>query len=64
MPKIAWLEMKTGIIIKGRVAWDQISGVENDRIYEIDEDILIKSSPRTMYAIKTLAKLFHPEQFS
>ncbi|MCP8309108.1 MAG: cobalamin-binding protein [archaeon] len=51
-------------VIKSREGWDQLSAVKNDRIYEIDEAILVRGGPRIVDAIEELAILIHPELFS
>ncbi|NWG09703.1 MAG: cobalamin-binding protein [Nitrososphaerales archaeon] len=51
-------------VIKGRMGWGDVSAVENDRIYEIDEAMLVRPGPRIVDAIETLAYLIHPELFS
>lgn len=50
--------------IKERLAWSEISAIQNNRIYEIDEDILSRPGPRMANALETLANLLHPELFS
>ena len=50
-------------VIKARAGWDQLSAVENDRIYEVNEAILVRPGPRIVDAIETLANLFYPELF-
>ena len=48
-------------VIKARAGWDQLSAVENDRIYEVNEAILVRPGPRIVDAIEILANLFYPE---
>jgi len=50
--------------IKERPGWSEIYAVQNDRIYEIGEDILTRPGPRMVNALETLANLLHPELFS
>lgn len=50
-------------VIKARAGWDQLPAVENDRIYEVNEAILVRPGPRIVDAIETLAELFYPELF-
>jgi iron complex transport system substrate-binding protein len=49
--------------VKARPAWDTISAVQNDRLYQIDSDIIQRSGPRVADAIEQLAEFFHPELF-
>lgn len=50
-------------VIKGRAGWDQLSSIQNDRIYEIDEPIITRPGPRIVDAIEELASKFYPEIF-
>jgi iron complex transport system substrate-binding protein len=49
--------------VKARPAWDSISAVQNDRLYQIDSDVIQRAGPRVADAVETLAKFFHPELF-
>jgi len=49
--------------IKARPAWNSISAVQNNKLYQIDGDIIARAGPRVADAIETLAKFFHPELF-
>jgi iron complex transport system substrate-binding protein len=49
--------------IKDRPGWDIISAVQNDRIYEINSDLISRASPRLAEALEILAKMIHPEIF-
>jgi iron complex transport system substrate-binding protein len=49
--------------VKARPAWNSISAVQNDRIYQIDSDIIQRAGPRVADAIEALAQFFHPELF-
>jgi iron complex transport system substrate-binding protein len=51
-------------VIRARAGWDQLSAVENERIYEVDEAILVRPGPRIVDAIEILAELFYPELFA
>lgn len=46
-----------------RVGWSVIDAVKNDRIYEVDEDIVIRPGPRIVEGLEVLAKILHPELF-
>lgn len=50
--------------MKTRPGWSAIHAVQNDHIYEIDEDIVSRPGPRMVNALETLATLLHPELFS
>lgn len=47
--------------VKARPGWDVIDAVENDRIYEIDRDIVSRPGPRIIDGLEQLAKLLYPE---
>jgi iron complex transport system substrate-binding protein len=49
--------------IKARPGWDTISAVQNDRIYQINSNIIERAGPRIADAIEQLAAFFHPELF-
>ncbi|MHC3129702.1 MAG: cobalamin-binding protein [Candidatus Bathyarchaeota archaeon] len=49
--------------IKERPSWSEISAVQNDQIYEIDEPILALPIPRLIEGLEELAKVIHPELF-
>jgi len=49
--------------VKARPAWDSISAVQNDRLYQIDSDVIQRAGPRVADAVETLAEFFHPELF-
>ena len=46
-----------------RPGWGIISAVQNDRIYEINSDLISRASPRLAEALEILAKMIHPEIF-
>jgi len=49
--------------IKDRPGWETISALQNDRIYDIDSDLIARAGPRIAETIETLAAVFHPELF-
>jgi iron complex transport system substrate-binding protein len=49
--------------IKDRPGWGSISAIQNDRIYDIDSDLLARAGSRIAETIETLAAVFHPELF-
>ena len=46
-----------------RPGWNAIDAVKNGKIYEVDENILIRPGPRIVEGLETLAKIIHPELF-
>jgi len=46
-----------------RPGWGRISAVKIGRIYEIDENILIRPGPRIVDGLEALARVIHPELF-
>lgn len=48
---------------KTRPGWELIDAVENERIYEINENLLIRPGPRIVDGLEALAKAIHPELF-
>ena len=49
--------------VKARPGWNTMNAVQNDRIYQINSDIIERSGPRVVDAIEQLAEFFHPELF-
>ncbi len=49
--------------VKARPGWNSISAVQNNRLYQIDGDVIARAGPRVADAIETLAHIFHPELF-
>lgn len=50
--------------VKARPGWDVIDAVKNDRIYQIDRDIVSRPGPRIIDGLEQLAKLLYPETFA
>ncbi len=50
--------------IKARESWNQISAVQNNKIYEIDEALLTIWGPRIVNGLEALAEVIHPEVFN
>jgi iron complex transport system substrate-binding protein len=46
-----------------RPGWGAISAVKNNRIYEIDENLVVRPGPRIVQGLEQLAKFIHPEIF-
>ena len=49
--------------VKVRPGWDTTNAVQNDRIYQINSDIIERSGSRLAEAIEQMAEFFHPELF-
>jgi iron complex transport system substrate-binding protein len=49
--------------VKARPGWDSTSAVSNNRLYQIDSDVISRAGPRVADAVETLAAFFHPELF-
>lgn len=49
--------------IKARPGWDTTNAVQNNKIFQIDSNIIERSGPRFVDAIEQLAEFFHPELF-
>jgi len=49
--------------VKARPAWDTTNAVKNDRLYQIDSNLIELATPRVADAIEQLAEFFHPELF-
>jgi iron complex transport system substrate-binding protein len=49
--------------VKARPGWDTTNAVQNDRLYQIDSNIIERSGSRLAEATEQLAEFFHPELF-
>jgi iron complex transport system substrate-binding protein len=49
--------------VKARPGWDTMNAVKNDRIYQINPNIIERAGPRVVDAIEQMAVFFHPELF-
>jgi iron complex transport system substrate-binding protein len=49
---------------KARPGWSSIEAVEEGRVYEVDEDILVRPSPRIIDGLEQIALLIHPELYT
>lgn len=47
--------------ISSREGWDQITAVEEDAIYSIDDNIMSRYGPRIVDGLEQLAQMIHPE---
>jgi len=50
--------------IKKRAGWDNIDAVQDNQIYEIEEDFISREGPRIINGLEEFAKVIHPELFS
>jgi iron complex transport system substrate-binding protein len=56
-------ELESLEAVKARPGWDTTNAVQNDRLYQINSNIIERSGPRVADAIEQLAAFFHPELF-
>jgi len=49
--------------IKGRVSFDKVDAVKNDKVMYYDSSLMKRFGPRTIIAIKKLCYILHPEEF-
>ena len=49
--------------IKSRESWDLLTAIEENKIYEVDENLITVAGPNIVDGIETLAQIFHPEVF-
>jgi iron complex transport system substrate-binding protein len=49
--------------VKARPGWDTTNAVQNNRVYQINSNIIERAGPRVVDAIEQLAQFFHPELF-
>ncbi|WP_078553206.1 ABC transporter substrate-binding protein [Bacillus alkalicellulosilyticus] len=50
--------------IKSRSGWQDIAAIQNDRVHDIDTDIVSRPGPRLVEGVEQLAKLIYPEVFN
>jgi iron complex transport system substrate-binding protein len=48
-------------VIMERAGWDKTSAVQNNQIYEVDENLITVAGPKLADGLVELAKIFHPE---
>jgi iron complex transport system substrate-binding protein len=46
-----------------RAGWNVITAIQNEALYEIVEDTVVRSGPRVVDAVEVIAALLHPELF-
>lgn len=49
--------------IKRRPGWNVVSAVKNDRIYEVEDNLISRPGPRVVDALEQLARQIYPDQF-
>jgi iron complex transport system substrate-binding protein len=49
--------------VKARPGWSSISAIQNDKLLQIDGDIIARGGPRVVDAIEEMAAYFYPELF-
>jgi len=49
--------------IYDRPGWSAITAIQNEAVYQIIEDTIVRSGPRVVDALETIAALIHPELF-
>jgi iron complex transport system substrate-binding protein len=50
--------------VKSRPGWQVINAVRNNKVYFIEEDMVVREGPRLVDALEALARYIHPEAFS
>lgn len=50
--------------LKQRAGWQSLSAVENHRMYTVDGDLMVRTSPRIVAGLERLAAKMFPERFS
>ena len=50
--------------IKARESWNSIDGVQNNRIYEVNEALITIWGPRIVNGLEALAQVIHPEVYN
>jgi iron complex transport system substrate-binding protein len=49
--------------IAERPGYDALQAVRNDRVYVIDDDLVVRSGPRAVLGLQEIAAFLHPEAF-
>ncbi|MFN8512046.1 MAG: ABC transporter substrate-binding protein [Chloroflexia bacterium] len=49
--------------VQGRAGWGNVSAVKSGRIVVLDEDVFLRSGPRSVDALEMLLRYLHPELF-
>jgi iron complex transport system substrate-binding protein len=53
----------TAEAVKARAGWENLSAVQQDRIFPFDDNLVSRPGPRLVDGLEQLAKLLHPELF-
>lgn len=56
-------EYDSSSLLKNHPSWDILPAVENDQIYSLDPDLLLRPGPRVVDGILRLATIISPESF-
>lgn len=49
--------------VKERKGWENISAVKNEKVYVIDENLVVRPGPRIADGLVEIARILHPEKF-
>jgi iron complex transport system substrate-binding protein len=50
-------------VVKARTGWENTLALQNDKIYTINEDLMIRPGPRIVDGLEAIAAILHPEVF-
>jgi iron complex transport system substrate-binding protein len=50
-------------VVKARIGWENTLALQNDKIYIINEDLMIRPGPRIVDGLEAIAAILHPEVF-
>jgi iron complex transport system substrate-binding protein len=50
-------------VVKARTGWDDTLALQNDKIFTINEDLMIRPGPRIVDGLEIMATILHPEVF-
>jgi iron complex transport system substrate-binding protein len=50
--------------IEQRPGYEHLAAVKNDRVFVIDDDLVVRSGPRAVEGLQKIAVLLHPEAFA
>lgn len=51
-------------VIKARTGWENTLALQNNKIYTINEDLMIRPGPRIIDGLEAIAAILHPEVFT
>ncbi len=49
--------------VKERKGWENISAVQDEKVYVVDENLLVRAGPRIIDGLMEVAKILHPELY-